>query len=526
MITVTNLIDETELLNNFQRFEINEEVNGLFTVSLASFSVHNNPGHELIEEESIITVDGYDFRVKQMKESHNRKDVTAISTFYDLTGHRQEFIYGGTRTFNEFATFAFADTGWTFSSSVTGSVLIPNYGEENVIKLVQALCQAFECDYKIMPNKHIHFAKEIGPDNDAQYRYGHNVQALSKSVDTTNMRTQITGHGGNGLVVVYTSPNATKYGIHKADPFSDDRFTVPASLTEKLKQELKDYPETSIELDSIELMDKELGERVWLIYEPRGIEFQTRVMSKKSVIRNGKLVTASVVIGNTVPRSLSDILTSQKVEIDENKKETKSKFEQTNDRITMEVETIGESIATLEIKAESITMSVSDLTGRVGSAEASIRIQSDEIALKVSRDGVIGAINISPENIKIQAKNINLVGAVNVLSDISGSLGTITAGVIRGTTFILDGGYLDLSLGSIFWGDNVPADALYARNAGNANLLNGLYTASDFSRDGHNHSNRYVHSNLDQNLRLHRDSSTGRIVVTENGINRGTLAWY
>lgn len=108
---------------------------------------------------------------------------------------------------------------------------------------------------------------------------------------------------------------------------------------------------------------------------------------------------------------------------------------------------------------------------------------------------------------------------------ISGS--TITGSNITGTNFTLaSSGVLNLSQGTIIWGENVPKDALYARNAGNANLLNGQYTAADFSRNGHNHSNLYVHSNLEQNLRLHRDNSTGRIVVTENGINRGTLAWY
>lgn len=424
MLSVTNLNGQTEPLNQIQRFEMHEEVIGAFTVSFTSFSIVNNPGHDLLGEETIITVDGYDFRVKQLKEYNNRKDIVAISTFYDNTGKRQEDIYGGTRTLDEFAIFIFAGTEWTYSSDVVGSALIPNFGEDNVIKLVQAVCTAFECEFKIMPNNHIHFSKEIGPDNDAQYRYGHNVKALSKSVDTTNLRTRIKGYGADGLVITYTSPHAEIFGIIDAEPIHDERFTIPDSLIERVKRDLTDYPKITIELDSIELTDKELGERVWLIYEPMGIEFQTRIMSKKSVIRNGKLVTASVVIGNAIPRNLSDILTSQKIEIDENKKETRSKFEQTNERITLEVERIDESIATISIEADEIKLSVSGIDSRLGTAESQISVQAGQISSKVSSTDYNGnmiasLINQTASTITIEASAIDLLGIVQVSNQIS-----------------------------------------------------------------------------------------------------------
>lgn len=441
MLEVTHN-NQTEPLNKYQGFLMEEEVNGAFTVSFTSFFHENNPGHELIEEESIITVDGYDFRIKQLKESNNRKSVTAISTFYDLVGHRQEEIYGGTRTFNQFATFIFSGTGWTFTSDVTGSALIPNFGTDNVIKLVQGLCQVYECEFKILPNNRIHFAKEIGPDNDAQYRYGHNIKALSKSVDTTNLRTQIRGYGADNLVVTYTSPNVDRFGLIKAEPVHDDRFTISANLIEYIARQLIDYPEVSFELDAVELINKELGERVWLIYELMGIEFQTRVLAKKSTMRNGELVTLSVVLGNTKPKTLSDILTSQRIEIDENKKQVQSRFEQVNDRITMEVEEVGESIAGLEIivgeveiyaeqlgesiatinvKTDNISLSVTDLSGRVGSAEAQLNIQAGQISSKVSMTDITGnvitsKINQDPYAVTIDANKINMLGIVDVAS--------------------------------------------------------------------------------------------------------------
>ncbi|WP_427137211.1 phage tail protein [Psychrobacillus psychrodurans] len=445
MLTVTK-DNQTEMLNQIQGFEMDEEVNGSLVVKFTSFSVENNPGYELAKEESITSVEGYDFRVKQLKEVRNRKDITAMSTFYDLVGVRQEDIYGGTRTFNQFAAFVFTNTGWTFSSTdVSGSKFIANFGNDNVIKLVQALCAAYECEYKIMPNKHIVFSKQIGGDYDAQYRFGHNVQALSKSVDTTNLRTRITGYGGNGLKVTYTSPNHTTFGIIDAEPIYDDRYTTSESMLEHLKRNLIDYPEATFELDSVELTDKELGERVWLIYEPMGIEFQTRVLSKKSVIRGKRLATKLVVLGNTMPRTLGDILTSQKIEIDENAKEYRSRIEQTNERITLEVEAVNSSIATLEIKADSINLSVTQLDGRLGNAESSINIQAGQIQSKVSYSEYNGQtvssmITQDAYAISLMAQNLKLQGLVSITSLNNPGEVIIDSGNVYGNSFVVGRG--------------------------------------------------------------------------------------
>lgn len=272
---------QVEPLNHIQGLEVNQEVNGAHTASFTSFNYPNNPGYALLEEESIGIVEDHEFRVKQLEENLHSKRIVAVHTFYDLADDRQDEIYGGTRTFNEFATFILKGTGWTFSSTVTGSRFIGNFGDENIIVLFNALCTVYECEYEIRANKHIHFAKQIGPDKDAQYRYGHNVKALSKKVDTTNLKTYVEGYGANGLFVSFTSPlaNDPRIGIRKAEPIRDDRFTQADSMLEHLKRELNDTPEAYFELDLVELTNKELGEHVWLIYEPLGIEFQTRILN-------------------------------------------------------------------------------------------------------------------------------------------------------------------------------------------------------------------------------------------------------
>lgn len=446
MLIVQNR-SQVEPLNHIQGLEVNQEVNGAYTASFTSFNYLNNPGYVLLEEESIIIVDGHDFRVKQLEEVRNSKRIVAVHTFFDLADERQDLLYGGTRTFNEFATFVLNGTGWTFSSTVAGSRFIENFGENNIIVLINALCTVYECEYEIRGNNHVHFAPKIGGDLDAQYRYGHNVKALSKKVDTTNLKTYIDGYGANGLFVSYESPLASdpRIGIRKADPVRDDRFTQVESMLEHLKRELNDTPKGYFELDSVELINKELGERVWLIYEPLGIEFQTRILKQTKGIRNGKLVTTKVILGNTLPKSSSDILVSQKIEIDENRKEYRSRIEQTNELIHMSVEAVNESIATLEIRADNINLSVTDLSGRLGNAESSINIQAGQISQKVElRDfngqTITSKITQDPYAISMMAQNLNLQGLVTFTNLNTPGSALIDGGNIYGSSFIVGRG--------------------------------------------------------------------------------------
>lgn len=78
---------------------------------------------------------------------------------------------------------------------------------------------------------------------------------------------------------------------------------------------------------------------------------------------------------------------------------------------------------------------ISGLGTRVSNTESSITQQAHQIESKVSLTDVTGntvvsKINQTATTISIQASKINLIGAVNVLSDITGNLGTITSGNI------------------------------------------------------------------------------------------------
>ncbi|WP_117161346.1 phage tail spike protein [Paraliobacillus sp. X-1268] len=131
----------------------------------------------------------------------------------------------------------------------------------------------------------------------------------------------------------------------------------------------------------------------------------------------------------------------------------------------------------ISLKANNTT--VNDIESRVSSAELNIDGLDSEIDLKVNKNGVIASINLSSESATIDATNINLVGAVTVLSDITGNLGIINAGEING---------IDIN-GSTF--NSITNDRNYTRIDNNHYLTEGDYF-SDGGGDGDGTVNTYA----------------------------------
>ncbi|MGE7940615.1 phage tail spike protein [Lysinibacillus xylanilyticus] len=453
---------------------------GNLTLEFTVNKTNNEAGFNLLQEEAIVTAANYDFRVKQIiDDKPGRKTILAISTFFDLAYQFKDTTYGGTHSSQEFVNYLLADTGWTVTCDFSDTATIDKFGSKNIIQCVNQICDAFNCEFEILPNKRVHFSKSLGPDNNAQYRYGHNIKALSRKIDTNHLRTQITATGKEDLTVTYTSPNHTLWGIRKADPISDERFTIAEHLMKKAKDSLIDYPEVSFELDTLELLDKQLGEKVWLIYEPiEGLELQTRILQRTCIVDEltDELKTITVKLGNSLPRSMSDNELDSEEEladtkgeleevINESKKEFRSAITQTDNRITIEVEQLNRSIARIDVKADSIDLSVNNritnevaainiradqiqstvssqgaqihgMDTRVANAESTITQQSWQISQKVSQTDYNGntissMINQTATDVLIRASKIKFVGEIYALSDINGNLGTIHTGTLN-----------------------------------------------------------------------------------------------
>jgi len=165
-----------------------------------------------------------------------------------------------------------------------------NFGDDNALALFQKILELYGAEFDLVGNE-VRLYKQIGYNTDFQFRYKHNIKTLSKTIKTDNLSTYIKGYGkqnDDGTYVAtaeYTSPMAAIYGIRHAEPVYDERFTNNESLLEYIKSKLQDTPEISITIEFVDLAKAgyplprpRLGDTVYLIYEPLGIDITTRIM--------------------------------------------------------------------------------------------------------------------------------------------------------------------------------------------------------------------------------------------------------
>jgi phage minor structural protein len=112
----------------------------------------------------------------------------------------------------------------------------------------------------------------------------------------------------------YTSPNAAIFGIRHAKPYYDDKITNSAVLLEKLQRVINDEPEVSIEIEVAELLkngvplyEYELGDEIYLIYEPLNIDLIVRILEITDYPESNR--SPSIVLGNVLKKA-SDYMAS------------------------------------------------------------------------------------------------------------------------------------------------------------------------------------------------------------------------
>jgi len=143
-------------------------------------------------------------------------------------------------------------------------------------------------------------------------------------------------------------------------------------------------------------------------------------------------------------------------------------------RLSTAESTITQQAGLIASKAESST--VTALGNRVTTAEQNINGLTGQISQKVSKtdyngNTIASLINQTATTIKLQASKINLVGAVTVLSDITGNLGDITAGNISGVNIT----------GVTITGSNIISDGVWQTIQSRVQLGNGVITVGDSS---------------------------------------------
>lgn len=598
-------------------YERVEELNGSLQISFTvPKAADNSAAFSILDYETTVEdEDGHLYVVKQIKSTHTRKIVTAVHKFFTLSDIFVHDTIGGTLTVQALLDRIFSGTGFTPTASpslATRTVTLTNVGGDNVTALLEDVCDLLGIERKITSSNSVYFADQIGADAGAVFKYAHNIRTLSYDVDTTDIKTVIRGLSSEiPGATVYTSPNAAIFGLREAAPIEDNSIVTTEFMIDRLRSEINDEPKISIAVDVL-TFDGEVGDNVLLLHEPLGLDIQTRVLEKTT--RRGSVIS-SITIGNTKQPSLSDLFMQQEEQIRTNERYTRSRFEQTRDLIALEVEAVGEEIATLEIRANSITQSVADLEEdvdskitqtaaairaelqsqatsttntleelggqittnteniaslqitatnltssisqqntsisnlgtRVSTAESTVSQFANEIDARVKTtdftgNTIISKINLSSTTATIQASRINLVGAVTVLSSITGNLGTITAGTLNsvninsaniditddvkiGDKLYLNGG----SNGGIYfdrygWLGKIFTDSATMHLVADNMVLNTMYGLNIVTGNGAWVDGDQIVTSRTDGLTFGYNSTNKRLYVTINGTDVAYIA--
>lgn len=289
VLPITDLNGNTELLTNFKGFTRKRRVNGERTIESTILPDDKNAhSYRMVATESILEFDGEDYIIKLMehisKGTKTQKTVEGVHRFFnDMINAVQYKNHNGSMTFEAACQFVFEDTPYSYIIIGGGfnAQTFENFGRQNRLALFKKLLERYDSEFYINGST-IFFKKEIGVKTDFQYRFGHNIKAISVQDNSHDLVTVIKGYGGtpndNGeypVEVEYRSPNIDKFGEWHGDPVFDERFTTEPGMLAHLEKIIMDEPQLSVTIDFAELQASGYnhdiaseGDYGFIIYEP------------------------------------------------------------------------------------------------------------------------------------------------------------------------------------------------------------------------------------------------------------------
>ncbi|UTG84536.1 phage tail protein [Bacillus paranthracis] len=338
VLPITDINGNTEALTGFKGLKRVRKLNGERTLSFAVVPLESNEHtYGMVQEESRVMFDYETYVIKQVIERKvgNKyiKQCEAIHEFYvDFMGSYMYEEYSGTYSLSQLLDLIFKGTKYKYSSNTYepgggGEVLnekksVQGFGKSNRLALFYQALERWGASFEFLfdflaKSKYIYVTSKPGRDRGFQLRYNHNIKAIERNIDSKGLTTYIRGTG-KGITAEYRSPNADKFGVIHAEPFSDDRFTVMDNLVEKLKSLVSDVPFVSITVDFIDMRKQGYpsetpneGDKVYLIYEPIGIDIITNIVDiTEDYNMSLELVKTNVTIANSGKSMTSSTLSS------------------------------------------------------------------------------------------------------------------------------------------------------------------------------------------------------------------------
>jgi phage minor structural protein len=305
----------TEPISDVSDFGRNRDKDGTYEISFRVTRTQRNADiFDAIVNEAYLELDGELFIIGETSRNPVGNTVEKyVRAQHEMFNKLRTFIETtrtGALRLNACLDIALAGSGLTYE--IVGdfpSEEFENFGQDTGIKLLETIVDRFEVEYRVV-GKHLVFAKEIARYTDDHFSHGHNINAIEESVNTDDVRTFIKGFGAinedTGQYVVtaqYESPYSNLYRDENgnkrllyAEYVYDERFTNYASLLAELKRRLTDTPEYNLTItyeelkrNGFTLYDFQLGDYVWVKYEPLNLDLQVRIISVEDYpFDNGK----------------------------------------------------------------------------------------------------------------------------------------------------------------------------------------------------------------------------------------------
>lgn len=363
-------------------------------------------------------------RQQQIRYAHNLRGFTVIKDSSSPVTH-VIVNYG-----KEYAHTA------TFVSPTATHYTRPHYidpiNDERILTVEDARKRA-EQEFKDME-----FAYELDiMEHDGQYELGETIHTIYEPMNDLSLvtRVQRLREDWNGEQFILTEIDVGNTVFKKRqDIFFDEVDKAKKEADDKLGEQKS-------------VIDRETNEKVTIINEAMNFRFEETV--------------------DYIDHELGEVTTQYRAEISWSAQELRQDMSANMNAVNGDLQIIRNDVSSVSQTASMIQSQVSSqeiqITSqgtRITSAESTITQQAHEILQKVSQtdyngDTLVSMINQTAGNVKIQAQNIDLVGAVTVLSDISGDLGNITTGNIDiyndinlGSSLRMRGGYTGIYFGT------------------------------------------------------------------------------
>ncbi|GAF22732.1 hypothetical protein JCM19047_2499 [Bacillus sp. JCM 19047] len=295
----------TEILMDFADFRRRRRLNEEDSISLTLYKTPRNAEQfDAIQGHARLNLNG----VAYVLSAHDRTYIGGSTELtidaeqeveYGLSAVYQDVSLTKTMRINEALENTFRGTGWSFVVSGTfTSREFENFGGASGWRLFLQILGRYDAEYEVS-GRTVFIYNRKGRVTEAQLRHGHNLNTIRESVNEKVVRTFITGSGAlddDGKPVVtatYTSPNADKYRdpatgarlILQADHYSNETIYHRETLLDHLKAELKDVPDYNVTVtyeelrkNGVNVHEFDVGDYVWVIYEPLDIMLQARVL--------------------------------------------------------------------------------------------------------------------------------------------------------------------------------------------------------------------------------------------------------